>query len=184
MLIGRITILKQTKKDNNSSTKKIIKAPTPDFSIVKKKKLLCYQLMISKHFPKTHNRAGELTLFEQKIKNQTKKHTIRKNYAYWEKCFKKIDKGEAYLSLREWTGRPRKSKHKILFELFNTDGIGLERLDMIQENYYEVNSTLTTKERIVQNDGLTLEDFDSWFPNPEGDLALIHFTNLRYEILL
>ena len=70
----------------------------------------CYTLIISKHFPKSHPRAGEPTEFLQKIEDYDKVHTIRANYDFWKKRFEKIVKGEAYLSIRVWSGVPYKSK--------------------------------------------------------------------------
>ena len=83
-----------------------------------------YVITISERFPKTHKRAGELTMFPTSINNGTKIHTIRSNYDFWEKRIKEIQKGNAYLSIRVWEGKPYNSKQKELFRITKEAGIG------------------------------------------------------------
>ena len=45
---------------------------------------------------------------------------------YGKNVLKKINKGEACLSVRYWTGKPYRSSQKEVYNLTNTDGIGLE----------------------------------------------------------
>lgn len=69
-----------------------------------------YVLTVSEFFPKTHNKAGLPTGFINAISNKTKLHTIRGNYDLWAKRFEKINKGEAVLSVRYWSGKPYNSR--------------------------------------------------------------------------
>ncbi|MGB8704519.1 MAG: hypothetical protein WCD31_05790, partial [Gillisia sp.] len=143
----------------------------------------CYVLIISEFFPKSHPRAGEDTWFYEKIINETKIHTIRKNFPLWEKRVKEINAGKAYLSVRAWSGKPYRSKQ---VELIDITEVGIERL-----NYYakpdhfciDGFETDLSFETLAKNDGLSLADFKAWFnPFPSGSMAVIHFTDFRYPV--
>lgn len=143
-----------------------------------------YVVIVSQKFPKTHKRSGETTNFLHLILEEIKKHTLRGNYEYWERRFKQIDAGEAYLSIRVWTGKPYRSKQAEVLRLNNTHKIGLQSFRMscgmifIDGNPFLMSKLAT----IASNDGLHLEDFKEWFKNyKEGtEMALIHFTKFRY----
>jgi hypothetical protein len=141
-----------------------------------------YILTVSIRFPKTHPRKGESTGFPLAIKHYDKIHTIRKNYDLWEKRFAKIAKGEAYLSVRIWTGEPYKSKQAEIFKYFKEHNIGLEKLeDPTNALVAWVNGTKQDWETIAKNDGLSFFDFCDWFKIREKKpMAIIHFTNFRY----
>ena len=71
-----------------------------------------YVLILSQVFPADHPRAGEPTNFEEKVlcglgKSsgfEPKIHTMRSNYQYWRDRFVLINKGDACLSIRKWSG--------------------------------------------------------------------------------
>lgn len=178
-----------------------------------------YVITLSRTFPKTHKRAGQQTWFVEKINEaripisdrpimEKKIHTIRANYELWEKRYKKIEKGEACLSLRYWSEKPYRSKQVEFARLTREDGIGLQKIhisrtrDPMDENIISFGAQ--TDERRVKlwtlanNDGLTGIDFINWF-NPHfndaekrypelaeaaksitKEFAVIHFTNYRY----
>lgn len=154
------------------------------------KKKVCYVLMISKHFPAYHPKAGQETNFEFKILQMTKLHTIRSNYELWKKRFEKIDKGEAYISVRQWEGKPRHSKQIELFKFDKSDGVGIQKLFIKKPPFRIMYIYIDDKERkedkhlsrIARNDGLILPDFMEWFKPYKLDkpLAIIHFTDFRY----
>ena len=138
----------------------------------------CYVIILSKVFPAKHSRKGTLTLFKDRFNRGVKKHTIRKNYPLWEKRFNKINKGEAYISIREWIDKPYRSRQRHIKDLHSVrlqklwfDGIG-----------FFVNNEEIDITTLAHNDGLTVDDFKEWFKSlPIGiELALIHFTKLRY----
>lgn len=144
-----------------------------------------YVLTISEFFPKTHSKAGLPTGFINAISNKSKKHTIRGNFELWKKRFEKINKGEACLSVRCWTGKPYNSPQKEVFNLTKTDGIGIEKLEFDDYLY----SFLITNKRfsfvdadLPKNDGLTRDDFEEWFKKYDlsKPMAIIHFTSFRY----
>lgn len=90
-------------------------------------KLKIYVITLSKVFPKTHRRKGEPTFFEEKFRKQ-KLHTIRANYDLWKERFEEIQKGNAVLSVRQWTGAPYRSQQCEIACLTDIDGIGLQEL--------------------------------------------------------
>ena len=145
-----------------------------------------FVLMISKSFSAMHIRAGQPTEFRQKILAGEKIHTIRGNAELWEKREKMINKGDAVLSLREWEGKPYQSKQ---IEFARLERIGVQRV-VIDPPFittrdfsfrgFRINiRRYWDEERIPANDGLTVKDFQSWFPEPFAG-CIIHFTDLRY----
>lgn len=90
-----------------------------------------YVITLSKVFPKIHKRKGEPTFFEEKFLRKQKLHTIRANYDLWKERIEEIQKGNAVLSVRQWTGMPYRSKQREIACLTDLDGIGLQELKMI-----------------------------------------------------
>lgn len=145
-------------------------------------------LKVSKMFPCTHPRKGELTNFREKILSGEKIHTIRSNYDYWKKKIDMVNSGEAVLVLEQWVDRPYWSKVED-FMLFNSDsGIGVQKIQfpsrphndyfapLIDDKYYVNFGSL------IKNDGLEPVSFDDWFKNYDlsKPMAIIHFTEFRY----
>ena len=100
-----------------------------------------YVLTLSKFFPYNHVRKGERTLFEKAIKEwivfkgesfypYPKIHTIRSNYELWLERFQEIEKGNAQLSIRQWSGIPYRSKQEKICNLTKADGIGMQKLEV------------------------------------------------------
>lgn len=182
------------------------------------KKITTYVLMVCRNFPATHPRKGQQTYFPDMIYNATKGrgiipynihtkdhmiffvntalkiHTIRQNYPLWEKRMKKIQSGEAVLSICVWAlpgGRWNKKNTKIeIVHLGKDDEIGIQKLKFeyaglrnIAYAYIgeseEVGINIPT---LANNDGLDPIDFKDWFngPEPAVPLAIIHFTKYRY----
>lgn len=142
-----------------------------------------YVLTVSKNFPQTHADSGNKTEFQFKILSAIKKHTLRGNYELWEKRFEKIEKGEACLVVREWSGKPYRSKQVDLFTFTKeNDGIGLQKIEWTNIGIFidDFDSELTIKE-VAENDGLSREQFIEWFKGyPIGPMAVIHFGKFRY----
>lgn len=167
-----------------------------------------YVLTISRYFPTTHKRKGDKTFFVEKIEKSLrlkydnvlmdllKIHTIRSNYNFWARRIKQIQKGEAILSIRYWSGKPYDSKQVEICQLDKNSGIGVQKLEWwntsscfvaytelpdedcgTQEFYTELNTS-----ELAKNDGLSLEDFKEWFKKYDlsKHLAIIHFTSFRY----
>ncbi|MDE7441657.1 MAG: hypothetical protein K2M69_05790 [Muribaculaceae bacterium] len=151
-----------------------------------------YILTLSKTFPKSHKRSGELTGFESALLNalndadstgQRKLHTIRANYELWEHRFAEINSGKAVLSIREWTGSPYRSKQREIIALGKDDGIGLQALyltDLMRPGKIEGNEIRLPL--IAMFDGLSFNDWFYWFSRYDisKPLAVIHFTKFRY----
>lgn len=160
----------------------------------------CYVLTLAKTYPKKHPKGGKETGFAMKILTDIKLHTIRLNYELWRKRFEKIDAGDAYISVREWSGAPYRSPQKELYRFDNTHDIGLEaviydpnkdRLRVIDfdnytygENLGAMKGVLVGTTEIAHNDGLLPQDFNDWFGGIESLKkfgAVIHFTKFRYD---
>lgn len=157
-----------------------------------------YVLMLSQVFPADHPRAGEPTNFEEKVlcglgKSsgfEPKIHTMRSNYQYWKDRFVLIDKGDACLSIRKWSGKPYRSKTIEIARLTKEDGIGLQKASIRIDEIYGVPElflengmcTSTWGGLIAKKDGLTSKDWCSWFRNYDlsKPIAIIQFTKFRY----
>lgn len=159
-------------------------------------------LIVSERFPKSHPKAGQPTNFVDAIHEYQKLHTIRLNYDYWSKQIQKVVNGDAVLSIRSWSGKPYASKQRVHLNLYADDGVGIQKIAFdstlpsamslgemmgLEENIYPIVNvhtkrySLITEGGIAKNDGLSLEDFRSWFdPLPKEPCAIIHFTNFRY----
>lgn len=168
-----------------------------------------YVITLSQVFPADHPRAGKRTHFAAKVQDTLndkpntdkidpdyKRHTIRANYPLWAKRFEQIERGEACLSIRQWSGKPYASKQVEIARLTKEDGIGLQELtfykiiDSPPAKYTLENFEIDGKwhegnlSMLAENDGLTLANWKAWFSNPKYDLskpmAIIHFTKYRY----
>ena len=164
------------------------------------KKQKTYVITLSQVFPVTHIRKGEPTGFKDKFLAAIKQvegewlklHTIRANYELWKKRFDEIAAGKACLAIRQWTGRPYKSKQIELARLTREDGIGLQKLEIVKEKYNSrpiwlgyVNGEhqgYLFFPLLAGNDGLSIGDWEEWFKNYNlsKPLAIIHFTSFRY----
>lgn len=145
-------------------------------------------ITLAQNFHCFHPRSGEPTGFKEKFLAKKKIHTIRANYKLWKERFSAIEKGEACLSVRQWSGKPYRSKQLELAVLTNADGIGIEKLTIRYGKVAHVAPSLTNGEKalkideVAENDGLELEDWMDWFKQYDTDqtLAIIHFTPFRY----
>jgi hypothetical protein len=159
---------------------------------LKPKKIICYTISVSRNFLADHPRKGQPTNFIQSIEDLTKIHTIRRNYALWEKRMAKVQRGEACIKLFYYSGKPYYSERVYFKELFNTDNIGIEKLTFekaLEEEYtaltgqpqFSYQSSIDIQ-LLAKNDGLSLMDFYSWFAKYDlsKPMAIIHFSNFRY----
>lgn len=158
-----------------------------------------YVLMLSQVFPADHPKAGIPTGFQHKLQAAlngwsdhafVKHHTIRANYPLWAKRFEQIERGEACLSIRQWSGKPYASKQVEIARLTKEDGIGLQKFE-VSANYAGINNWQYFKiddrgymsiNDIPNKDGLAREDWVNWFKNYDisKPMAIIQFTKFRY----
>lgn len=150
-------------------------------------------IVVSKAYPKVHKRHGEPTHFATKLVNGEKLHTIRNNYDLWAVNAEKIRSGKYVLSVRQWSGVPRRSKQR---EVYNTDEeIGVEHItmkysaedDSISVCVEDRHLSADEIERLAKNDGTTVDDFKDWFfwkqrnkQDATFNGVIVHFTQLRY----
>ena len=172
-----------------------------------------YVITLSRKFMKGHRKEGEPTFFKEKfmfgqqcqfcppkdrntnypecdecLRNSSpeKYHTIRANYDLWAKRFEQIERGEACISVRQWTDKPYRSKQVEIARLGKDDGVGIQKLTcekIIKETYYMADDIhCVTKVDLANNDGLSLNDWLDWFKdyNYKEPMAIIHFTKFRY----
>lgn len=165
-----------------------------------------YVITLSKRFPTGHNRAGDLTFFHEALSNalhnteatltvddaddtsikiyERKIHTIRANYPLWAKRIAEVERGEACLSIRQWTGKPYRSKQVEIARMTKEDGIGIQRLEFVSGKLGlpRIGIVYQRKNEIALNDGLSVDDWESWFKNYDltQPMAIIHFTQFRY----
>lgn len=161
---------------------------------MKKAKIKTYVLMVSTEFPSYHSKKVEQTHFRYKIncglcdqrcsKSQPKIHTIRANYPLWEKRIKEVQRGEAILSLRYWSGKAYKSKQIEIYQLTKENGVGIQKIEFNDRN---IELPLVDGEgcflsAISKNDGLLVAEFKEWFKKYDlsKPMAIIHFTDFRY----
>lgn len=163
-----------------------------------------FVITLSQNFPATHPRKGQPTFFKHQLINALKMdkedvpiygiphrgmpnerlgrklHTIRANYPLWKKRFEQINRGEACLSIRQWTGKPYASKQVEIARLTKEDGIGIQRLDLKAIGDH---SLIHSSKIFANNDGLTREEWIYWFENYDlsQPMAIIHFTKFRYK---
>lgn len=131
-----------------------------------------------------HKLAGKPTLFKKHLLEHIKIHTIRTNYNLWVQRFDEINRGNAKISIREWSDKPYRSKQTHIIDLTKEDGIGLQKLTYLEEGH-RLDGFYHTEplNKYAEKDGLSRENFDDWFKDVpiKSDLALIHFTKYRYK---
>ena len=162
-------------------------------------------IMLSKHFPAQHLHAGKPTFFSELLWNALnnteatlvaddddmsiqvvgrKIHTIRANFALWEKRINEVERGEACLSIRQWKGRPYRSRQIELSRLTKDNGVGIQMLEFDKDSAEPIidgsmgNYKYT---ELASNDGLSGLDFINWLGGKTLEpFAIIHFTPFRY----
>lgn len=111
-------------------------------------------------------------------------HTIRSNYQLWEKRIAEVERGEACLSIREWTGKPYRSKQIEIARLTKDDGVGIQKLEFLDGKIGlpRIGIVYQRKTELASNDGLIIWDWEDWFKNYDLTqlMAIIHFTKFRY----
>lgn len=171
-----------------------------------------YVITLSRHFLANHKRAGEETHFKEKFLlgqgcpdcaspqdlsginisdcnscvracSFPKLHTIRANYPLWEKRIKEVQAGRAVLSIRQWTGKPYRSKQVEIATLTAGSGVGIQLMELTND-FAEciIGSHHHSYVTVAKNDGLHPADWLDWFSSYEFSkpMAIIHFTKFRY----
>ncbi len=153
-----------------------------------------YVITLSRHFLANHKRAGEETHFKEKFllgqgltdydtPSMAKIHTIRANYPLWEKRIREVQDGKAFLSIRQWTGKPYRSKQIEIARLTAANGVGIQKLELTNDlSECIVGDRRYSYVSVAKNDGLHPADWLDWFSccDLSKPLAIIHFTKFRY----
>lgn len=171
-----------------------------------------YVITLSRHFLANHKRAGEETHFKEKFLlgqgcpdcaspqdlsginisdcngcvracSFPKLHTIRANYPLWEKRIKEVQEGRAVLSIRQWTGKPYRSKQVEIATLTAGSGVGIQLMELTND-FAEciVGDHHHRYVAVAKHDGLHPADWLDWFSayDLSKPMAIIHFTKFRY----
>lgn len=146
----------------------------------------CYVIIVSLKYPAYHSKYPDFTYFQDAIFCELKQHTIRSNFEYWDKIIKKVNSGEGYLSLRYWSGKPRKSK-QVEFKRIYSACIEKIEIELIKNHLcFKIDDFIPpiSINELAINDGLELSDFKEWFFKNKSDGiftgAIIHFNNKKY----
>lgn len=153
-----------------------------------------YVITLSRYFLANHKRAGEETHFKEKFTlgqgltdydtpSMAKLHTIRANYPLWEKRIKEVQEGNAVLSVRQWTGKPYRSKQIEIARLTAANGVGIQKLEIFDlMRPAKVDGRLVDLMDLANNDGLSFSDWYHWFRLADviKPMVIIHFTKFRY----
>ena len=153
-----------------------------------------YVITLSRHFLANHKRAGEETHFKEKFllgqgltdydtPSIAKIHTIRANYSLWEKRIKEVQEGRAVLSIRQWTGKPYRSKQVEIATLTAGSGVSIQLMELTNDlSECIVGDHRHSYVSVAKNDGLHPADWLDWFScyDLSKPMAIIHFTKFRY----
>ena len=147
-------------------------------------------VLLSKVFFEGHPKAGQPTDFAQSVKDGCKRHTVRSNYAYWEKKIAALKKQGGTLCIRQWSGKPYKSQQETILEV-PASIIGIQKVTIEQTDVNQLSVQVDGCEvpisAIAKNDGLNSVEFTEFLQpilkTSEGNettFAVIHFTDFRY----
>lgn len=166
-------------------------------------------IMLTKTFFAGHYREGEPTDFASKVKDGTKKHTIRCNLDYWREHLAKAQQRGGIVSLREWEGKPYRSPQREILAV-PASMVEVQELTLVRERTpyaYCYKATVDGQQvnvtRLANNDGLNATEFTDFFnplfekyaeeysvTMPDGEkakpkvislkFAVIQFTTFRY----
>ena len=131
-------------------------------------------LPLASRFPAGHLKGGQLTGFPEKVIKGTKIHTFREDPGKWAYNVELINSHNAELSIRRWIGRPY---HTPQLEVKR-----LKKIDIEQPTVFIDGKRILNVEQLAANDGMTLDDFVSWFFKTSNTFegVIIHFTDFRY----
>jgi hypothetical protein len=114
-------------------------------------------------------------------------HTCRSNYNYWVKKIARLKETGGVLSVRQWSDVPYRSPQETAVDI-PAEIVGVQKLTFGKDrgemrfDFFDIDGKYVALEALANNDGLSLEDFKSWFKgyNLSEPLAIIHFTKFRY----
>ncbi len=149
------------------------------------KKKKTFILTVSKIFLGDHPKKGQITSFKNKILDNIKIHTMRGNFKYWSSIVKKVNSGQAILSVRQWTDKPYHLDENGIgqIEIARFEKLGYQKVKYNRGKLMTIDGKRFTEKKdfkkIAKNDGLTLDEFNDWFPEKFTGI-IIHFTDFKY----
>lgn len=91
--------------------------------------------------------------------------------------------------IRQWSGKPYRSKQFLLANLTAENGVGIQKLTFDQDRdgainfkYFNIDGNYADIKDVARHDGLSFEDWREWFKDCDlsQPLAVIHFSKFRY----
>lgn len=158
-------------------------------------------VMLTKVFFREHPKGGQDTHFADLVRNGGKIHTCRDNPEYWIKKIERLKADGGTLSIREWEGKPYRSRQITVVDI-PAEKVGVSEITVTR--YYihvlpttdrplkayraTINDKLVQTRELARNDGFSrTQDFvdfiDPLFDKYQSEtirLAIIHFTDFRY----
>lgn len=148
---------------------------------------------LTKDFFKGHSRQGQPTRFAEAVQSLRKIHTCRDNYKFWAKKIEALKSVGGTLCIREWTGKPYRSKQGTIKEIAS-DVVGISLLVLRRNSNGKISYTAEVDEQpiavdlLAKNDGFrNTKDFIDFlapmFAKYKTDtlrLGIIHFSPFRY----
>jgi len=142
--------------------------------------LECFTLFIPKFFPKKHKKEGQETMFSKRLITGHMIQVVRKDYAYWLDVIRKVQNGEAYISVIEWEQNKTETQKEVL-RLDASSGIEVQKVHYNKKNFYLRKVRLCPDELAEKCGFNTTTDFKGYHKSfPISELALIQFTKFRY----
>ncbi|MGP1351653.1 MAG: hypothetical protein ACTTK2_08350 [Hoylesella marshii] len=96
---------------------------------------------------------------------------------------KEVQEGRAVLSIRQWTGKPYRSKQIEIARLTAANGVSIQKLELTNDlSECIVGDYRYSYVSVAKNDGLHPADWLDWFScyDLSKPLVIIHFTKFRY----
>ncbi|WP_297449641.1 hypothetical protein [uncultured Alistipes sp.] len=122
------------------------------------------------------------------IEFRKKIYTLRANFDLWEKRIAKIKAGDAILSIREWEGKPYRSKQVEIARISADDCLGIQPFFVKERKIGNLGPSwfFFYSSCVAKDGGLSTEDWENWvFRNKKflqnKRIAIIHFTPFRYK---
>ena len=133
-----------------------------------------HKLFLPKTFPPHHKNNGAETFFEQSILENTKKHCIVLDYNLWIPKLSEVIKEDAVLSINKVDGLNHKEIKQLKSVNFQVCKIDPSRKEVLVGKFFDF-----VAENVEQNEGLSKEDFWSYYKRPTKAL-IIHFSKNYY----
>jgi hypothetical protein len=142
--------------------------------------LECFTLLIPKFFPPKNKKEGQETMFSKRLITGQMIQIFKKDYAYWLDVVRKVQNGEAYISVMEWEQNKTETQKEVL-RLDASSNIEVQKIHYNKKNFY-LRKVRLCPDELAERCGFNITtDFKGYHKSfPISELALIQFTKFRY----